>query len=131
MSISNLPNPGSDQPALALDHLRGGAQLLPLNEEGGLGVCHESLDGGAEGQSPVALPALNMPAALFGNSGFETVGEDDIWILSLKGTDITIGGTIAITIERANLVARITWLAYRARGDAVDYGAAAETQHAD
>ena len=35
------------QPAMALNHLRGGAQLLPLNEEGWLGVCHEFLSGRA------------------------------------------------------------------------------------
>jgi len=35
------------QPELALEHLRGGTQLLPLKEEGWLGVCHESLDTGA------------------------------------------------------------------------------------
>lgn len=35
------------QPDQALEHLRGGTQLLHLNKEGWLGVCHESPDTGA------------------------------------------------------------------------------------
>lgn len=34
------------QPQLALEHLRGGAQLLCLDEDGWLGICHESINAG-------------------------------------------------------------------------------------
>jgi len=68
---------------------------------------------------------------LFGDSGFEAVDENDVWILSLKGTDIAIGVAIAITIDRTALAARINSGAYRTRGDAINHGTAAEAHHAD